>query len=41
MKLCLEFKGAQTFRDALDTQQVLDAILESAKMQKWINVAKG
>jgi predicted dehydrogenase len=27
-----------TFRDALETQQVLDAILESAKTQKWVNV---
>ncbi|HEX3149531.1 MAG TPA: Gfo/Idh/MocA family oxidoreductase [Gemmataceae bacterium] len=33
--------ASPTFRDALETQQVLDAILESAKMQKWVNVAKG
>ncbi|MBA4063584.1 MAG: oxidoreductase [Isosphaera sp.] len=30
-----------TFRDALETQSVLDAILDSAKSQKWVNVAKG
>ncbi|HSQ57957.1 MAG TPA: Gfo/Idh/MocA family oxidoreductase, partial [Gemmata sp.] len=30
-----------TFRDALETQCVLDAILDSAKSQKWVNVAKG
>jgi predicted dehydrogenase len=33
--------ASPTFRDALDTQQVLDAILDSAKSQKWVNVAKG
>jgi predicted dehydrogenase len=32
--------ASPTFRDALETQQVLDAILESAKSQKWVNVAK-
>jgi predicted dehydrogenase len=32
--------ASPTFRDALETQQVLDAILDSAKMQKWVNVAK-
>lgn len=32
--------ASPTFRDALDTQQVLDAILDSAKSQKWVNVAK-
>ena len=30
--------ASPTFRDALETQQVLDAILESAKSQKWVNV---
>jgi predicted dehydrogenase len=30
-----------TFKDALETQCVLDAILDSAKGQKWVNVAKG
>jgi predicted dehydrogenase len=30
--------ASPTFRDALETQQVLDAILESAKTQKWVNV---
>jgi predicted dehydrogenase len=30
--------SSPTFRDALETQQVLDAILESAKTQKWANV---
>ena len=29
-----------TFRDALETQQILDAILDSAKSQKWVTVAK-
>lgn len=29
-----------TFRDALETQQILDAVLESAKSQKWVTVAK-
>jgi predicted dehydrogenase len=33
--------ASPTFRDALETQQVLDAILESAKTQKWVGVAKG
>ena len=30
-----------TFRDALETQQVLDAMLDSAKGKKWVSVAKG
>jgi predicted dehydrogenase len=30
-----------TFRDALETQCVLDAILDSAKAGKWVDVAKG
>jgi predicted dehydrogenase len=30
-----------TFRDALETQMILDAILDSAKSQKWVSVAKG
>ncbi len=30
-----------TFRDALETQCVLDAILDSAKSQKWVDVPKG
>jgi predicted dehydrogenase len=35
-------KPAQpTFKDALRTQLVLDAILESAKGGKWVNVGKG
>ncbi|MBI1914184.1 MAG: Gfo/Idh/MocA family oxidoreductase [Planctomycetes bacterium] len=29
------------FRDAYQTQLVLDAVLQSAKDQKWVNVAKG
>ncbi|AWM38864.1 1,5-anhydro-D-fructose reductase [Gemmata obscuriglobus] len=29
-----------TFKDALETQCVLDAILDSAKGQKWVDVAK-
>jgi predicted dehydrogenase len=29
-----------TFKDALETQCVLDAILDSAKTQKWVTVAK-
>jgi predicted dehydrogenase len=29
-----------TFRDALETQQILDAVLESAKAQKWVTVGK-
>jgi predicted dehydrogenase len=29
-----------TFRDALETQLILDAILESAKGQKWVTVPK-
>jgi predicted dehydrogenase len=30
-----------TFRDALETQAVLDAVLESAKAGKWVEVARG
>jgi len=30
--------ASPTFRDALETQQVLDAILSSAKTQKWVTV---
>ncbi|MFO0801299.1 MAG: Gfo/Idh/MocA family oxidoreductase [Gemmataceae bacterium] len=30
-----------TFRDALETQAVLDAILDSAKSRQWVQVAKG
>ena len=29
-----------TFRDALETQAILDAVLESAKARKWVDVAK-
>ncbi|HEX4610343.1 MAG TPA: Gfo/Idh/MocA family oxidoreductase, partial [Urbifossiella sp.] len=29
-----------TFRDALETQAILDAILDSAKSHQWVNVAK-
>ena len=29
-----------TFRDALETQHILDTILASAKDQKWVNVPK-
>ena len=29
-----------TFKDALETQCVLDAILDSAKSQKWVTVAR-
>ena len=32
--------ASPTFRDALETQQILDAILESAKSKKWVDVAK-
>src|SRR5881398_3129613 len=32
--------ASPTFRDALETQAILDAILDSAKSQKWVNVAK-
>lgn len=32
--------ASPTFRDALETQQILDAILDSAKSQKWVNVPK-
>jgi predicted dehydrogenase len=27
-----------TFRDALETQKVCDAVLESAKRHAWVNV---
>jgi predicted dehydrogenase len=30
-----------TFKDALETQAVLDAVLDSAKAGKWVNVARG
>jgi predicted dehydrogenase len=30
-----------TFRDALETQMILDAVLESAKGKKWVDVARG
>jgi predicted dehydrogenase len=30
-----------TFRDALETQAVLDAVLDSAKAGRWVDVAKG
>ena len=33
--------ASPTFRDALETQPVLDAILESAKGEKWVDVSKG
>jgi predicted dehydrogenase len=33
--------ASPTFRDALETQQILDAVLDSAKNQKWVSVAKG
>jgi predicted dehydrogenase len=29
-----------TFRDAMETQLVLDAILDSAKSKQWVNVGK-
>jgi len=32
--------ASPTFRDALETQSILDAVLESAKGQKWVNVGK-
>jgi predicted dehydrogenase len=32
--------AAPTFRDALETQAVLDAVLDSAKSNKWVGVAK-
>jgi predicted dehydrogenase len=32
--------ASPTFRDAIETQQILDAILESAKGKKWVNVPK-
>ena len=33
--------ASPTFRDALETQVILDSILESAKSQKWVTVARG
>jgi predicted dehydrogenase len=30
--------ASPTFRDALETQKVCDAVLESAKSGKWMNV---
>ena len=30
-----------TFRDAIETQAILDAVLTSAKDHKWVEVAKG
>jgi predicted dehydrogenase len=33
--------ASPTFRDALDTQRVLDGILDSARTQKWVTVARG
>jgi predicted dehydrogenase len=32
--------ASPTFRDALDTQRVLDAILDSAKSHKWVQVGE-
>ena len=32
--------ASPTFRDALETQAILDAILDSAKRKQWVNVAK-
>jgi predicted dehydrogenase len=32
--------ASPTFRDALETQLVLDAILESARQKKWVDVGK-
>jgi predicted dehydrogenase len=29
-----------TFKDALETQQILDSMMESAKDQKWVNIPK-
>jgi predicted dehydrogenase len=33
--------AAPTFRDAYETQLILDAVLDSAKGKKWVNVPKG
>jgi predicted dehydrogenase len=33
--------ASPTFRDALETQAILDAVLDSAKSLKWVDVAKG
>ena len=33
--------ASPTFRDALETQLILDAILDSAKSHQWVDVAKG
>jgi predicted dehydrogenase len=32
--------ASPTFRDALETQFVLDAVLDSAKKQQWVTVGK-
>ena len=32
--------AAPTFRDALETQKVCDAVLQSAKTHQWVDVAK-
>jgi predicted dehydrogenase len=32
--------ASPTFRDALETQQILDSILDSAKTNQWVNVPK-
>ena len=32
--------ASPTFRDALETQAILDAILDSAKSKQWVNVAQ-
>ena len=32
--------ASPTFRDALETQYVLDAVLHSAKKQQWVTVGK-
>jgi predicted dehydrogenase len=29
-----------TFRDAMETQLILDAILDSAKSHQWVNIPK-
>jgi predicted dehydrogenase len=33
--------ASPTFRGAYQTQLVLDAVLDSAKQQKWVKVAQG
>ena len=32
--------ASPTFRDALETQYVLDAVLDSAKSHQWVTVGK-